>query len=245
MKKLTLFTLIISSYLVTQAQTDTVFTYYNFVGQTNNKESSVTYTKQYTSGEIWIKEYYNTNRDELTMRVSYLNKDCKILQGNSDDFFPNGNVKSRHFYVNNQLVWGKYFYPNGQLNGAGSYDANGNVVKHEGYDTSGNKIKGYIFFRESAFKGGVDGWINYLQTHLKVDMPSRNGAPVGRYTVVLSFVVDKDGKVTNVTAADDPGYGTKEEAIRVLQDGPKWIPAMENNRFVISRKRQSISFLVQ
>jgi protein TonB len=48
-------------------------------------------------------------------------------------------------------------------------------------------------------------------------VPVDNGAPAGRYTVVLSFIVDKSGNISEINAENDPGYGTKEEAMRVLK----------------------------
>ena len=75
-------------------------------------------------------------------------------------------------------------------------------------------------------------------------MPISNGAPAGRYTVVVSFTVDKTGAISDVVAENDPGYGTKAEAVRVIAKGPNWKPAVQNGSKVIYRHRQSITFLV-
>src|SRR5206468_1154174 len=83
--------------------------------------------------------------------------------------------------------------------------------------------------------------IHFLQTNLKTDIPARKKAPVGRYTVIVSFLVDKKGKITEVKAENDPGYGTAEEAVRVIKTGPDWIPAVQNNVPVIYRQKQSIT----
>jgi protein TonB len=79
---------------------------------------------------------------------------------------------------------------------------------------------------------------------LNRDLPVENGAPTGKYSVVVSFIVSKDGSISEVKAENDPGYGTKEEAERVIQRGPKWKPAVQNGRSVIYRQRQSIVFMV-
>lgn len=96
----------------------------------------------------------------------------------------------------------------------------------------------------AEFPGGQKGWINYLEKSVDTDLPLRKGAPVGKYSVVVSFVVDKEGNVTNVKAENNPGYGTMEEAIRVLKNGPKWVPATQNGENVIYRQRQAIVFMV-
>ena len=67
------------------------------------------------------------------------------------------------------------------------------------------------------FPGGISGWIKYLERNINRDLPYKNGAPPGRYTVSLSFIVAKDGTISDIKAESDPGYGSKEEAIRLLQ----------------------------
>lgn len=97
---------------------------------------------------------------------------------------------------------------------------------------------------ESEFPGGQAAWVKYLQRNLNSDVPNQNGAPPGKYTVMVSFIVDKEGNISEVTADSDPGYGTKDEAIKAIKKGPKWTAAVQNGRKVTSRKRQAITFQV-
>lgn len=96
----------------------------------------------------------------------------------------------------------------------------------------------------AEFPGGLPAWTKYLERNLNRDLPVENGAPPGKYTVVVSFIVAKDGKISDVVAENDPGYGTKNEAIRVITRGPNWKPAVQNGRNVIYRHKQSITFMV-
>lgn len=96
----------------------------------------------------------------------------------------------------------------------------------------------------AEFPGGQSAWGKYLERNLNRDLPVENGAPPGKYTVIVSFIVSKDGSISDVTAENDPGYGTKAEAMRVITKGPKWKPAVQNGRNVIYRNRQSITFVV-
>ncbi|MEN9599255.1 MAG: hypothetical protein RL596_1574 [Bacteroidota bacterium] len=96
----------------------------------------------------------------------------------------------------------------------------------------------------AEFPGGQSAWAKYLERNLNRDLPVENGAPPGKYTVIVSFIVAKDGKISDVTAENDPGYGTKAEAMRVITKGPAWKPAVQNGRNVIYRNRQSITFVV-
>jgi protein TonB len=96
----------------------------------------------------------------------------------------------------------------------------------------------------AEFPGGINGWKKYLERNLDSDLPVSNGAPAGKYTVVVSFLVDKNGVISDVVAENDPGYGTKAEAVRVITKGPNWKPAIQNGNKVIYRHKQSISFMV-
>ena len=96
----------------------------------------------------------------------------------------------------------------------------------------------------AEFPGGLPAWTKYLERNLNRDLPVENGAPPGKYTVTVSFIVSKTGDISDVSAENDPGYGTKAEAIRVITKGPKWKPAVQNGRNVIYRHKQSITFVV-
>ena len=96
----------------------------------------------------------------------------------------------------------------------------------------------------AEFPGGTAGWQKYLERNLNRDLPVENGAPPGKYTVVVTFIVDKTGAISDVSAENDPGYGTKDEAVRVIKKGPSWKPAVQNGRNVIYRHRQSVTFVV-
>ncbi len=98
---------------------------------------------------------------------------------------------------------------------------------------------------QARFPGGADAWKRFLERNLEADIPLNNGAPAGTYSVVVSFLVDKEGNVSEVKALNDPGYGTAAEAIRAIQSGPRWIPALQNGRNVIYRQKQIITFRVE
>ncbi len=59
------------------------------------------------------------------------------------------------------------------------------------------------------------------------------GSGVNQIKVTLKFVVEKDGSLTDIQAAQDPN-GAGREAIRVLKSMPKWKPAQQNGKTVRS-----------
>lgn len=97
---------------------------------------------------------------------------------------------------------------------------------------------------EAQFPGGAAAWSRFLEQNLNSEIPVDNAAPAGRYTVIVSFVVDKDGSISEVTALNDPGFGTAEEAVRVIKKSRQWTPALQNGRNVTYRQKQSITFEV-
>lgn len=101
-----------------------------------------------------------------------------------------------------------------------------------------------IFYTTEKPAKSPNGWSSYLMNNLDRNLPYRNKAVPGKYTVRLNFVISKDGNVENVKAENDPGYGTAKEAIRVIENGPKWIPAEQDGKKVNSLVKQVIVFNV-
>lgn len=102
----------------------------------------------------------------------------------------------------------------------------------------------YTAEKPAEFPGGPKGWTNYLMNNLNRDLPVKNKAVAGKYTIKLNFLVNKDGGVENVVAENNPGFGTADEAIRVIEKGPKWIPAEQNGKKVNYLMKQVIVFNV-
>lgn len=100
---------------------------------------------------------------------------------------------------------------------------------------------------DAEFPGGIKKWLQFLERNCNGQVASDNGAPAGRHTVVLKFVVDETGTVSNIQPLTKLGYGMEEEAIRVLNKAAKmkWTPAFQNQRYVKAWRTQPITFLVQ
>jgi protein TonB len=98
---------------------------------------------------------------------------------------------------------------------------------------------------EASFPGGDGAWRKFLERNLRGDVASENGAPAGTYTVVVQFVVDKEGNVSDVKPLTSHGYGMEDEAVRVIKKGPQWKPAIQNGRNVKAYRRQPITFQIE
>ncbi len=111
---------------------------------------------------------------------------------------------------------------------------------------SNNDNKVYVNAEiEAKFPGGDTAWIKYLQQNLKPNTPIINGAPKGNYQVIIRFIVSRNGSVDNVGAETKYGFGMEAEAIRIIANGPSWIPGIHNGNKVNSFRRQPITFVVE
>jgi periplasmic protein TonB len=95
---------------------------------------------------------------------------------------------------------------------------------------------------ESSFPGGDAGWIRFLNTHLVYPPKAVRKSVQG--TVVVQFIVEKDGSLSNIEAISGPAL-LQEAAVTVLKESPRWKPAFQNNKKVKSYKKQPITFKLQ
>jgi len=98
---------------------------------------------------------------------------------------------------------------------------------------------------EAEFPGGNGAWARYLEKSLGGFNPADNGAPPGKFQVIVKFIVSKDGSISNVEAESSHGYGMEEQAIKCIKNGPKWKPALQNGRNVNAYRRQPVTFIVE
>jgi periplasmic protein TonB len=98
---------------------------------------------------------------------------------------------------------------------------------------------------EAEFPGGIREWSRFLQKNLNANVPVDNRARKGKYTVIIRFVVDKEGKVSDIVAETNHGHGMEKEVMRVIALGPNWTPAMQDGRIVKAYRRQPVTFMVE
>lgn len=97
---------------------------------------------------------------------------------------------------------------------------------------------------EASFPGGDNAWRKYIEQNVNNATPAEYGAPAGTYTVVVQFVVDKNGNISDVRPLTRHGFGMEAEVVRVIKRGPKWIPAMQDGRNVRAYRKQPVTFSV-
>lgn len=167
------------------------------------------------------------------------------LCGNSG----NSSEPHLHFHLQNVedmniAVGAKCYFEKIKVNGELKLDYS--PIKGDKIEEQNSYIIPYGVVQTSPeFPGGESSWVGYLEKKLNKDLPYKNGAPVGKYEVEVSFIVSKDGSILDVKALNDPGFGLAKEAIRVIENSPKWKPANQNGRNIIYRNNITISFEVK
>ena len=89
----------------------------------------------------------------------------------------------------------------------------------------------------AVFPGDVNKW---LSEHIKYPFICQERGIQGR--VIVSFVVGKDGSITDVQVVRSPNEQLSNEAIRVVNMMPKWIPARQGNKPARSRFNLPVLF---
>lgn len=92
---------------------------------------------------------------------------------------------------------------------------------------------------ESDYPGGMAAWIRYLSKNLHYPDDAAQGGIEG--DIIVQFIVDKEGVVSDVEAISGPAE-LRDEAVRVIRKSGRWTPAIQNGRQVKSYKKQPIKF---
>ena len=91
-----------------------------------------------------------------------------------------------------------------------------------------------------SFPGGTDAFYEFLARNTIYPAEMRANNIQGK--VIVTFVVEKDGSLSNVRALKGPGYGANEEAVRVVSLSPRWTPGNQNGRAVRVQFTTAIMF---
>jgi len=93
---------------------------------------------------------------------------------------------------------------------------------------------------QPAFPGGMEKFYAYLRKSVKYPPVAAENNIQGK--VFLSFVVEKNGELTDIKVDRKLGGGTDEEAVRVLKASPRWTPGIQNGTPVRVKYNIPISF---
>ena len=119
-------------------------------------------------------------------------------------------------------------------------DGSGNGIKDVIEDTEPKNITEVQVLPQPY--GGEAAWAKFLQKNLHYPAAAIDAHAQGK--VFLSFIVEKDGHISNIVVERGVGYGLDEEAVRVLKLAPAWKPGIQNGHQVRVKFNMPISFML-
>lgn len=179
--------------------------------------------------------------------MNYFSKDSSFKNkvGLYKSFFYSGELKDSSIYDSEgNMVESHIFYVSGMPHGNYYFDTGSKKEIAEGHDEGGRPIKNFVFMREADFPGGNEAWQHFLAKNIKSKIPVKNDAPYGTYKVIVQFIVDEQGNLSDIGVQTNNGYGMEEEVLRVLKKSPRWIPAIWLNKPTKAYRRQPVTFVI-
>jgi len=225
------------------------------VGKSSSKESYLhaegPFIVYYPNGQQRSVKKYNDNRLAGDMVEYYPNgklylsgvydKDHNLIINEYRDstgkvFVQNGNGQCKQYDWHFKRVIGEGLLKNGLKEGEwhGLYTEtlsyichyeNGVLIKGASYDDKGGEHPFTKELVEPMFKGGIDAFYKFLQANVRYPKEAKKHNIQGK--VILTFVVNKDGTLSDIKVIKGIGGGCDEESIRVLQQSPQWEPGVQ------------------
>lgn len=108
--------------------------------------------------------------------------------------------------------------------------SNGKLVSGESVDRDNKVVTYTVSEREPQYKGGITAFYAYLGKNVIYPINARRNFIQG--TVYISFVVEKDGSLTDVKVARSPNEELSAEALKTVKNSPNWEPGLQYGRAV-------------
>jgi len=195
-------------------------------------------------------KYYHFDGPLMTIET-YKDKDGTIPHGSFIFFGADGKIDSSGTtYEGKKNNWWYYMTDSSTLFRKEKYDK-GKLL--ERMDTTAIRLANEEKEREwnnrvvkdeieASFDGGEKAWVKFIQKN--ITFPERANKLSKSGTVVVEFIVDAKGNVTNVEVVQSVEYSLDEEAIRIIKKSPKWNPAYMDGHNVKAYRKQPLTFQV-
>ncbi|MCS7028270.1 MAG: energy transducer TonB [Bacteroidia bacterium] len=100
-----------------------------------------------------------------------------------------------------------------------------------------------IIQKMPQFPGGEAAMMKFISENIKYPPMAKEAGIKG--TVIVTFIVDREGNVTNPQVLKGIGGGCDEEALRVIKMMPKWSPGEQNGKKVLVKINVPIRFVLR
>ena len=227
------------------AQSSTITKYFDSTLNPSSKDAAFFFTEMVKVDTFYKCTSYWMKSQKLFCKSTY-----------ADTLFAKPVGLLTRYYENGQTEDSSYFNLDGTFKNTYHYYKSGKLWVHyqnnikskkeitDAYDLNGSRIDDFIYSKEAGFQEGSADWKSFLAENLKTTVPVTKGAPIGTYQVVVKFIVRKSGKLTDIEAETNLGYGMEDEVMRVIKKSPRWNPAILMCKPVDAYRRQPITFVV-
>lgn len=135
----------------------------------------------------------------------------------------------------------EYIVPDSVDENISNLNNNQAKIKKHVHQKKNNDEKVYeVVEQMPSFPGGQEALMTYINNNIKYP-----DEVCGQGRVIVSFVVEKDGSITNATIRRSVDPAFDREALRVISSMPKWIPGKNNGRNVRVRFNVPVQFKLQ
>lgn len=218
-------------------------TYYNSSGDTVNFFSEAHYygvIRIDSSGHSRITEELFYKNGNLKSSTQYSNTEKKIQNGNEKTWSENGVLLSEINYNSNKLNGTlKTWWKNGVQKRNDLY-INDSLISGKCFDSTGKEIPHFAFMISPEFPGGLKEMYTFIITNLDYPEDAKEKGIQGK--VYVSFVIEKDGNVSNVKVVTSIHPLLDEEAIRVVSTFPQWKPGLRDGEPIKTRYKLPVFF---
>jgi len=184
--------------------------------------------ESYTSGKIkWndlsIKQHIERLKDGICKEWyenGQLHKEVEYKEGKINglyiSYWENGQIKRKEYLVSDKSIEGKCF------------------------DQEGKEIKHTPMEQMPEFPGGIDRLMSFLSQNIRYPVAMMENKIQG--TVIVQFIVKKDGSLSDIKIIRSIHPSGDREAIRVILLMPKWKPGIQEDEPVSVRYTLPIKF---
>jgi len=182
-----------------------------------SKEGKVNHTCNFVNNkEEGTETFYDDDGSvEITGTYKQGQKDGQWMA-----YYPGGKLSAKAIYTNDKQTSAEFFLEDGRPNKTAT-----------------------VFMKNAEFPGGAPGFLRFLNENLKYPKSAIKKDIQG--TVIVLFMVTKDGKVTDLEVVQSVDKRLDEEAIRVIRKAPRWEPAIQGGIPVDSYCKQPIVYRLE
>ena len=178
------------------------------------------------SAIVTVKTY--TKSWEIIKEINYSDYRYNILGGKTILYYHPGQVQMEMDFIGGKQsgmeIW---YWENGKIKREEKYQK-GKFIKGNCFTANGQDTTFYKMHLPAEYPGGIKSMYSFFAKNIKYPEKSKEEGIQG--IVVIKFVVEINGNITNVEVIRGVNTELDLEAVRLIKQMPNWKPGMQNGR---------------